>query len=526
MRRKYLIIILLLSILVFLASNGLYSKNISKDIDKLVLKAMREFNVVGTAVVVVKDNKIVHMKGYGYKTSCKKDKVDENTLFAIASNSKAFTTAALAILVDEGMLSWKTKVVDIIPEFKMYNPYVTENFMIEDLLTHRSGLGLGVGDLMFFPDGSNFTIDDIVKVFQYFKPTSQFRTHFDYDNLLYSVAGEVIKRVSGKRWEDFVKEKIFTPLSMKNSYTNYYFIKDKNLTATPHSEVNGKIVPINHYVFSPDKINGAAGGIYSCVKDLSKWLILHLNDGKYGNGKSLFSEKNHRKMWTIHTVMDFKPDKRYRTHFVGYGLGWGLKDVSGNMMVSHTGGLPGFLSKTVLIPDIKLGIVVLTNTSPGGGALFKAVTQTIIDRYLKLKKIDWIKKYKNIMQKRSSSAEKIVKNVWLIVKRNEGKKIDFNKYKGIYEDRWFGKIEIKEKDGNLYFLSFRSPKLSGKMYYYKANTFAIKWNYRDMDADAFSIFCLDEKGNASGFKMKGISPEIDFSFDFQDLNFKKVKNKF
>ncbi len=510
--------------LLILISNPLSAYISPKKIDKLVKRAMKEFDVVGVAIVIVKNNKIYHIKGYGYKTLGKNNPVDKNTLFAIASNSKAFTTAALSILVDEGKLSWKTKVKDIIPEFRMYSPYVTENFIIEDLLTHRSGLGLGAGDLMFFPDGSNFTIDDIVKVFQYFKPVSQFRTKFDYDNLLYMVAGEVIKRVSGKSYEEFVKDRIFKPLGMNNTYANFYEVKDKTLFATPHSKDSGKLIPIEHYTFSPEKLNGAAGGIYSCVNDLAKWLKLQLNAGKYGNGKKLFSLKNHEKMWTIHTVMPVRwSDKRYNTHFMGYGLGWMLYDAKGNMIVTHTGGLPGFLSKTIIIPDINFGMVILTNTSPGGSALFSAISKIITDSFLKLKYKDWIKVYKERTLKKSSHAKEVVRKVWETVEKNKNKKINLKNYEGLYRDRWFGTIEIKEKNGKLYFKSFRSPKLQGDMYYYKANTFVVRWIYRDMNADAFASFCLDEKGKAVRIKMKGISPDIDFSFDFQDLDFKRVK---
>jgi CubicO group peptidase (beta-lactamase class C family) len=189
----------------------------SRQIDSLVNKAMTISPSAGVAVVVVKDDKIVHMKGYGVTSINTNEKVDKNTLFAIASNSKAFTTAALAMLVDQGKLGWNDKVVKHIPEFKMYDPYVTENFNIQDLLTHRSGLGLGAGDLLFFPDGSDFGIEDVLNSFQYQKPVSAFRTQYDYDNLLYVAAGEVVARVSGMSWTEFVETQIMKPLGMENS---------------------------------------------------------------------------------------------------------------------------------------------------------------------------------------------------------------------------------------------------------------------------------------------------------------------
>src|SRR6187399_838747 len=197
---------------------SLFSQQLSgSQIDSLTERAMKAFDVPGIAVAVIKDGKVIHSKGYGVRSLNSKEKVDENTLFGIASNSKLFTAAALGILVDEGKLKWDDKVSDYIPEFKLYDPYVTAEFTIKDLLTHRSGLGLGAGDLMFFPDGNDFTMKDIISNLRYLKPVSGFRTKFDYDNNLYLIAGEIVTRVSGKSWAEFVEEKIFAPLVMDKS---------------------------------------------------------------------------------------------------------------------------------------------------------------------------------------------------------------------------------------------------------------------------------------------------------------------
>lgn len=512
-----------LLLFILLVNSATYAQISSKEVDKLVEDAMQKFNVAGVAVGIVKDGMIVHTKGYGVKSIEVKDKVNEHTQFAIASNSKAFTTTALAILVEEGKLSWQDKVKDYIPEFKMYNDYVTENFNIQDLLTHRSGLGLGVGDLMGFPDGSNFTIKDVLCSFRYFKPQSAFRTKFDYDNLLYWVAGEVIARVSGMSWEEFVKIHIIEPLNMDNTYSSLSQMADTSNLATPHSNESGTLKAIAHF---EEIINGAAGGIYSNVDDLCNWMLVHLNKGKYGENleKELFSAAIQREMWKIHTSRDVDPNPRYNSHFSGYGLGWYLKDALGNMIISHTGGLPGMLSKTILIPDLNLGVVVLTNTSKGGAGVFSAVTQTIIDSYLGLDDFGWINKYYERYKKRQSSADSVSKKVWETVKSANDDHINTKNYVGMYEDNWFGKVEIFMKDNQLWFKSFRSPKLNGQMHYYKANAFAIKWEYQNMNADAFAIFSLDEEGKAQSIKMKGISPNIDFSFDFQDLDLQRIKN--
>lgn len=513
-----------LSLLALFPANRLAAQITSPEVDKLVAGAMQKFDVAGIAVAIVKDGKVVHKKGYGVKSIETKSPVDEHTNFAIASNSKAFTTAALAILVEEGKLSWTDRVVTHIPEFRMYNDYVTANFNIQDLLTHRSGLGLGVGDLMGFPDGSDFTINDVVRSFQFFKPQSAFRTQFDYDNLLYWVAGEVIARASGMTWEAFIKTRIIEPLGMDNSFASIAEMKDRSNLASPHSTETGPMRAIPNFV---EIINGAAGGIYSNVDDLCQWILLHLNKGKYGPKleKSLFSEASQREMWSIHTTTEASRNPRYNAHFSGYGLGWGLTDVQGKMSVSHTGGLPGMLSKTLLLPDLNLGIVVLTNTSEGGGGAFSAISQTIMDSYLGLNDNGWIDRYFERYQNRLANADSVTTAVWETVKKADDSRINKADFVGIYQDNWFGKVEVFLKDGQLWFKSLRSPKLNGRMQFYKANAFAIKWAYQDMNADAFAIFSLDEEGRAQRITMKGISPNIDFSFDFQDLDLLRLKNE-
>ena len=234
----------------------------SYQIDSIVKKSMEIMPQAGIAIAVVKNGKTLHAKGYGVASIENEEQVNENTLFAIASNSKSFTTAALAILVDEGKLSWQDMVVDHIPEFKMYNPYVTANFNIQDLLTHRSGLGLGAGDLLFWPGGTGFTIDDVINSFQYQKPISAFRTQYDYDNLMYMVAGEVVARVSGLSWSEFVQKRILTPLGMNDTVTSYLKLNDKSNLAAPHSSNKGTLKQLDQFA-DYNGLLGAAGGIYS-----------------------------------------------------------------------------------------------------------------------------------------------------------------------------------------------------------------------------------------------------------------------
>ncbi|WKD86975.1 Protein flp [Polaribacter huanghezhanensis] len=521
-KAKFLLITMLC---LFIAQPTFSQAYTSNQIDSIVKKAMSIGPNAGVAVVVLKDNKIVHLKGYGVTSNNTKEKVNKNTLFAIASNSKAFTTTALAMLVDQGKLNWLDKVVDYIPEFKMYDSYVTENFNIQDLLTHRSGLGLGAGDLMFFPDGSDFNIKDVLNSFQYQKPTSAFRTKYDYDNLLYVVAGEVVARVSGMSWAKFVETNIMKPLGMQRSAGVYQRLKDKSNVAFPHSAENGKLNQLEHYIKNDESL-GAAGGIYTSVNDLSKWLIMHLNNGKYGNdfSKTMISKKSHDELWKPHTNIGFNvnPKPPYKTHFNAYGLGWRISDKGGYLTIEHTGGLPGMLSRTILIPELNVGIVVLTNTAPGGNS-FWTIPNEIMDAYLGIKKTDWISLMEKNLQKNAAQSDAVTKAVWNTVAKANSNHIKHSDYIGTYKDNWFGKIKIYEKNNKLWFASVRSPKLTGEMSFYKANTFAIKWNYQDMPADALAMFTLDEEGKAVRIKMRGISPNIDFSFDFQDLDLKRVK---
>lgn len=509
----------MLPVCFLIGSSKLSAQITPQQIDSLMKLALEKLKIAGAAVAVVKDGKVIFQKGYGVTSIESPKSVNEFTNFQIASNTKAFTTAALSILVDEGKLKWTDKVKDYIPEFKMYDEYVTDNFNIVDLVSHRSGLGIGVGDLMFIPDGSDFTVKDVITSFQYFKPVSAFRTKFDYDNLLYIVAGEVIARASGMSYETFIQKRIFTPLEMNNSFIGGSVSGKKNLSS-PHSSKSGTIKKLNLFdigMISP------AGGIYSNVADMSKWMILQLNRGKYGTDlkSALYSPGNSSKMWTIQTVLPVIGPGRYNTHFKGYGLGWILLDAKGKLQAWHTGGLPGMESIVTLIPDINLGIVVLNNTS--SGSLNSVISTTILDSYLGLEIVNILDPTVKGIMKSLSITDETTKKVWAKVDSVKNVKIDNDDYIGIYEDKWFGKVEVFLNGDRLWIKSLRSPKLNGPMAYYNANTFAIKWEYQDMNCDAFATFSLDENGIAHAIRMKGISPNIDFSFDFHDLDLKRVK---
>lgn len=514
----------IIGIVSFCSCISLYAQVISAtEIDTLVERTLKTFDVPGIAVAVVKDGKIIHAKGYGVCSLNTMQKVDEHTLFGIASNSKAFTSAALGILVDEGKLSWDDKVTDIIPEFKMYNPYVTEDFTVRDLLTHRSGLGLGAGDLMFWPDSNTFTKKDIIHNLRYLKQVSNFRTKYDYDNLLYIVAGEVVARVSGTTWENFIETRIMQPLDMKESATSFKRVKDKSNVIDPHAPVEGKVKVIRR---DWSEVANSAGGIYSNITDMSKWIIMQMNNGKYGEGlsKKIFSDKVHEEMWTPQTIIPVYGPTTYNTHFSAYGLGWFLSDVKGYLQATHTGGLAGIVTQVTLLPELKLGIIVFTNQQ--SGAAFTAITNTIKDSYLGVKSSDRIKQLHDGVVKNETEAAKITGDIWKDIEtqqKNNTVVKDVALFTGTYTDKWFGDIVISQKNGKLRFDSKKSFLLTGEMFPYKGNTFIVKWTDRSMDADAFVEFDLDNNGKANTVKMNAISPLTDFSFDFQDLDFSRAK---
>lgn len=496
--------------LVLLSYNA-FAQITSQQIDEVANKALTAFNVPGIAVAVVKDGKIVHAKGYGVRSLQTNEPVNENTLFGIASNSKAFTCTALAILVDEGKIKWDDKVTQYLPHFKMYDPYVTKQFTIRDLVTHRSGLGLGAGDLMVWPDGTDFTPTELVSNIRFLKPVTSYRNNFEYNNVLYVTASEVVAKVSGKSWADFVQERILNPVGMTNSVSYVGNLKDTSNVIDPHVPTDGKLVIIPRY---NSHIFDGAAGIYSSVADMSKWALVQLNGGKLENSKPLVSEAQYREMGQLQTITPSFTRAPYNTHFSGYGLGWFLSDIKGYKQLSHTGGLEGNVTQFTLIPEINLGIIVFTNQQSGGA--FSAITNTIKDSYLNVETKDYIKLYSEREATAFKNHEKTMTEAFSIAKETFA-----FPYLGKYKDNWFGEIELFQSNGKYYFKSSRSKNLKGQILSYKEDTFIVKWDNRSLTADAFMTF--ENKGKK--MTMKAISELTDFSYDFHDLEFSKINTK-
>jgi CubicO group peptidase (beta-lactamase class C family) len=491
------------------------------DLDAYAVRVLKTFEVPGLAVAIVKDDKLVFAKGYGVRKLGDDTPVDENTLFPIGSNTKAFTSALLASLVDAGKMSWDDPVYERLPGFQMYDPYVSHEMTIRDLLTHRSGMGLGEGDLLFWPT-TTYTRDDIIYKLRFMKPASSFRSRFAYDNLMYIAAGQIIPAITGETWENYLKSHILDPLGMKTTTLNVAALQASNDHAYPHERVDGVLKTIPFVALD----NAApAGSINSSVSEMSNWLRLQLNHGLFPDGKRLFSEAQSNEMWTPQTIL---PNRQFpgslahlKSDYAAYGLGWGLRDYRGQQLVEHTGGVAGFVSRVMLVPEQKLGVVILTNAESGGA--FDSILFHILDHYFGAPKTDWVAAFKSAEDKQFADAAEFVK-------RQNSERADTKptlppeKYAGVYKDAWYGPATIRKENGGLVFTLDHTPAAIGDLTYWQYDTFKAHWRDRTME-DAFLTFTLKPDGTIDHFTMKAVSPLADFSFDYQDLLFTPVKQE-
>ena len=485
-------------------------------LDDYITNAMKTFQVPGVAIAIVKDGRVVLAKGYGVRKLGEPAKIDEHTLFGIGSNTKAFTSAALAMLVDEGKIQWDDRVTEHLPGFQMYDPYVTHEITIRDLLTHRSGMGLGEGDLLFFPP-SDYTSAQIIQKLRYMKPASSFRSKYAYDNLLYIAAGEIIPAVTGKPWDQTVHERIFKPLGMTDSNTSITEFRTGGNFATPHALVEGTLTPI-----APARVDNTApaGSINSSASDMAKWMIARLDRGAIGGaGQRLFSEARSDEMWSADTILPFSEPPAAlsfaRTNFAAYGLGWILREYRGRKYVGHAGGLPGYVSQVSMIPDLKLGIVVLTNQESGD--MFTSVTYRVLDRYMGAADFDWVKVFADRTAKRQKDEAGAEKQAAAARPADSKPSLPLEKYAGSYSDSWYGAIGIALEEGKLVMRFTHNPALTGDMEHWQYDTFKVKWRDRSLAADAFATFSLNAEGGVKDIAMKPVSELTDFSYDFQDL---------
>jgi CubicO group peptidase (beta-lactamase class C family) len=495
------------------------------DFDALVARAMKTFEVPGMAIAVVKDGKIVLAKGYGVRKLGEPAPVDAQTLFGIASNTKAFTATALGLLVEEGKIEWDSPVINYLPWFQMSDPYVTREMTVRDLLVHRSGLGLGAGDLMLFPE-TTYSRREILRRLRYIPLSRSFRGAYAYDNILYLAAGEVIEAVSGKPWEDFISERILKKTGMLSSRPRHTAAEPSLNVAIPHAPLETGVTP--QPIDENDNMN-PAGGILSCAEDMAKWMLVHLNEGRLADGTRLFSDRTERELTSLVTpiAVGLPPAELLpqRMNFRGYALGLNVNDYRGRKLVSHTGGLTGYVSRVAIVPELELGIAVLTNQE--SGEAYNAIVYAVLDQAMGAAPTDWVSAYLKVRDRgRAATAEAMKKTE---AKRGAPVKpsLALADYARTYEDAWYGPIVITlEGAGEAAHLvmSFaKTPGMVGDMEHWNRETFVVKWRDRELRADAYVTFSLDPDGAIVEARMKAVSPDTDFSYDFHDLLLKPQK---
>lgn len=484
-----------------------------KAVDAYAQKVMADWKQPGMAIAVVKDDKVIFQKGYGVRELGKSDAVDADTVFAIASNSKAFTTTALAMLVDEKKLAWDDKVSKYLPDFQMYDPWVTSELTVRDLLTHRVGLDTFSGDLLWYE--ATFTPDEILSRIKYLKPVSSFRTRYGYQNLMFIAAGKVVEKVSGKSWCAFVTERILKPLDMNRTVCSINDLPPN--AAFPHNESGGKLRTLHR-----GNVDGSssAAALNSSVADISKWIRLQLGRGTF-EGKQLVSSARIWELWQPHLYMPISEAAAKNNptrQFSGVGMGWFTYNYQGKKVVNHSGGLDGMLSYTVLIPEEKIGFVVLTNSE---FPAFSVMTSKLTDIFTGAPDRDWSGEALSRVAKNKADADAAEKKVDDARAVNTKPSLPLAGYSGEYADKLYGSINIAEENGKLVMRFSRSPRFVADLEHWHYDTFVIKWrpqvgyNF----PRGFVTFTLDSAGKTDELKID--QPNNDFWF--YELTPKRVK---
>lgn len=469
--------------------------------DDYVNKAIKEWEVPGVAIAIVKDDHVVLAKGYGVRKLGETTPVDERTLFAIGSSSKAFTAAAMAMLVDERKVKWDDPVTKYLPGFQMYDPYVTRELTVRDLLTHRSGLQRG--DLLWY--GSDLDRDEIVRRARFIKPSWSLRSTFGYQNIMFLTAGQLVSRVSGKSWDEFIQQRIFTPLAMTSSSTSINAFKKANKVASPHSRIDEKVqvIPWRNI----DNI-APAGSINSNVVDMAQWVRLQLGQGTLQNQK-LFTPAVAKEMHASQTVIRIEPPYALwypEAHFLNYGMGWFLSDYRGRKVAEHGGAIDGMRAEVALMPEEKLGLVVLTNMN--GSLLPVALMYRIFDTFLGTPRRDWsaeLLKTVKTVEEQGKAAEK-KQEAERVSGTNPSLALD--KYAGTYRNDLYGDVKVTLNDGKLN-LRF-GPAFTGDLEHWHYDTFRARFVTAG-DAKVFVTFALNAQGKLDTLTL-GMPGMADYPF--------------
>jgi CubicO group peptidase (beta-lactamase class C family) len=481
----------------------------------------------GMAIAIVEDGKTTLARGYGVRKLGGNEAVDADTIFMTGSTGKALTVAALATLVDAGKLGWDDKVVDRLPGFQMYDAWVTREMTVRDLLVHRSGLGLGAGDLMFVPR-SNRTRADMLDGLRHIKPATSFRSGYAYDNILYTVAGALIEAVSGQSYESYMRDHVFKPAGLSTATSDEPSRLGTANRAFPHGRVSGPIRGLGplQLLDERDQLGAAstpAGLLAMSANDLSKWLNIQLSHGETANGGRLFSEASSAAMWDPQTIEPNPPAppgfEDTRPMFKTYALGWEVSDYGGVKIVSHSGGVFGFITMVVLIPEKNVGFAITMNAEES--ALRRGLTNELLDHYLGRPHVDWVGRYSKFIEARLASAKAAVETQ-AAAPAKVGPSLPLDRYAGQYKDPWYGRITVAGGKSGLAIDFDETPRMRGPLEHYQYDTFIARFDDKGIEP-AYVTFALDAEGKVERITMKPVSPTADFSFDYQDLLFTPAK---
>ena len=494
-------------------------------IDDIVARFMSTFELPGIGVGIVRPGQPPFMRGYGVRQLGRPEPVDADTLFGIASNTKAFTAASIAMLVDTGRIAWDEPVIRYMPDFAMSDPVVTKMMTVRDLLCHRSGLALGAGDLMQFPMGDRDR-NYLLHALRYLKLARGFRSGYAYDNILYIVAGILIERVSGMKWEDFVRSRIFAPLRMPNAVPGLDYVHTPNI-AGRHARIGPPLRGMGPVtLIKPDETSvvSSAGGIQASVRDAIPWLQTQLGRGQTAGLPRLWSEKQSVEMWTPEVITNASagasPENPDQPVLQGYALGWFVQDYHSRRLIQHSGGLSGQVTRTALLPDSGIGLVVYSNTEDG--IPVTTLHYAILDHLAGVPETDWIASTRALIAKQQAAARALVAT-GNIPKPAGGPSLPLGRYTGRYRDPWYGDIVVGERDGALTIDFTHSTAFKGPLEPWGPDTFRTHWP-KGAGEDAVATFII-KGGHVTGMKMKALSPLADFSYDFHDLVLTRVADK-
>jgi CubicO group peptidase (beta-lactamase class C family) len=502
---------------------------LAEAIDAYVKAAMAAWpDQPALGVAVVKDGQTVLARGYGVREMGRPDRADENTLFAIASNSKNVTAACLAILVDEGKVKWDEPVKTYLPGFTLSDPYIGEHITVRDTLSHRAGFGLGAGDLLFWPNSNRSRAEVLARV--PFVPIEDgFRANYHYCNLMFVVAGAVLEAVSGMTWEAFVQTRIFDRLGMGESVP-MASLADPAKSALPHARVGPPLRYQGPMTKISDSIVGiwdwdsaaAAGGICASAADWAKWMILRLNMGALPDGTRLFTEARATEMWRPNVIISGTPgptaDLPGRSIASTYAMGHQVADYRGERIVSHGGGSPGGNSFTVMIPGRKAGVSVFSNAEEN--FLLRSLRSGLVDIIMGKQGFDWISDSKTLEAKGIEESLKAAAEIDAKQAAGAPPSVPLSAFVGTWRDPWYGDITIEARDVTLWLRFTHNPALQGELEPYDGNTLRTRFPDK-REEDAFFTFEIVD-GKPVRATVKGVSPDIDFSYDYQNLRLTKV----